>query len=158
MSSQARPLTSQFRGLYHRVAQRLGVDPSYVSRVARQERRSELISAELKKEVDHILLNSRTVLTQSISAQLDLALTFCKWARKARTNGDAENGCLACARQTSESAFRLMAKLQMEDEEYLPMRAKSDRLKSELQRLDQEQKLIGRNRPDRDEPETREHS
>ena len=140
MSTQPRPLTSQFRGLYHRVARRLGVDPSYVSRVARQERRSEVISAELKKEVDRILFSSRTVLVQSISAQLDLALTFCKWARKARANGEAEAGCLACARQASDTAFRFIAKLPVEDGEYQPIHTKWDRLKAELQRLDQERK------------------
>lgn len=145
MFSQPRPLTSQFRGLYHRVARRLGVDPSYVSRVARQERRSDAISAELKKEVDRILLSSRTVLTQSVSAQLDLALTFCKWARKARAKAETDEGCLACARQAAESAFRFIGKLQTEDEEYQQILAKSERLKSELDKLNQESKSTGTN-------------
>ena len=43
----------RFRGLYGRVARKLDVDPSYVSRVARGERRSKVIeealSAELRK-------------------------------------------------------------------------------------------------------------
>jgi hypothetical protein len=40
-----------FRGLYGRVAKRLGVDPSYVSRVARRERRSEEIERALEWEL-----------------------------------------------------------------------------------------------------------
>jgi hypothetical protein len=75
-------LSSRFRGVYRGVARRLGVDPSYVSRVARQERTSEAVSAELKKEVDRILLASQAILVDSFSAQLKLALTLCKWAAK----------------------------------------------------------------------------
>jgi transcriptional regulator with XRE-family HTH domain len=48
-------LASLFRGLYNRVARELGVDPSYVSRVARGERRSELVQAALAKEMSKIL-------------------------------------------------------------------------------------------------------
>jgi|SwirhisoilCB3_FD_contig_123_73083_length_447_multi_4_in_0_out_2_1 hypothetical protein len=40
-----------YRGLYSRVARNLGVDPSYVSRVARGERRSKSIEAALSAEV-----------------------------------------------------------------------------------------------------------
>jgi hypothetical protein len=50
-------LASLFRGLYHRVARRLGVDPSYVSRVARRERRSKIIEKELRRELSKILKN-----------------------------------------------------------------------------------------------------
>jgi hypothetical protein len=50
-------LASLFRGLYHRVARRLGVDPSYVSRVARRERRSKIIEEELRRELSKILKN-----------------------------------------------------------------------------------------------------
>ena len=41
------PLVSLFRGLYTRVAQQLGVDPAYVSRVARGERKSDAVRAAL---------------------------------------------------------------------------------------------------------------
>lgn len=44
-------LPSLCRGLYNRVAQKLGCDPSYVSRVARGERTSEAISAALREEI-----------------------------------------------------------------------------------------------------------
>ena len=43
------------RGLYRRVADKLGVDSSYVSRVARGERRSPKIEAVLDREVSRIL-------------------------------------------------------------------------------------------------------
>jgi len=43
------------RGLYRRVADRLGVDPSYVSRVARGERKSPKIEASLNREVSRLL-------------------------------------------------------------------------------------------------------
>jgi len=48
------PVLSIFRGLYQRVAAKLGVDPSYVSRVARGERQSAAVLAALKEEMDMI--------------------------------------------------------------------------------------------------------
>ncbi|HEY2351622.1 MAG TPA: hypothetical protein VGH83_03860 [Candidatus Acidoferrum sp.] len=52
------PSVSLFRGIYNRVAKRLGVDPSYVSRVARGERKSVLVEKALADEVrvirDHL--------------------------------------------------------------------------------------------------------
>ncbi len=44
-------LPSLCRGIYNRVAQKLGCDPSYVSRVARGERRSEAVSDALRAEI-----------------------------------------------------------------------------------------------------------
>lgn len=44
-------LPSLCRGLYHRVAQKLGCDPSYVSRVARGERTSQAVSDALRAEI-----------------------------------------------------------------------------------------------------------
>jgi len=43
------------RGLYQRVADQLGVDPSYVSRVARGERKSPKIEATLNRELAKLL-------------------------------------------------------------------------------------------------------
>jgi len=43
-----------YRGLYSRVARKLGVDRSYVSRVARGERRSRQIEAALSQELKRI--------------------------------------------------------------------------------------------------------
>jgi hypothetical protein len=48
------PVLSIFRGLYQRVAAKLGVDPSYVSRVARGERQSPVVLAALQEEMDVI--------------------------------------------------------------------------------------------------------
>jgi DNA-binding transcriptional regulator YdaS (Cro superfamily) len=52
------PSVSLFRGIYNRVAKRLGVDPSYVSRVARGERQSAVVEKALAEEVrairDHL--------------------------------------------------------------------------------------------------------
>lgn len=44
-------LPSLCRGIYNRVAQKVGCDPSYVSRVARGERRSEAVSEVLRAEI-----------------------------------------------------------------------------------------------------------
>lgn len=49
------PLVSLFRGLYTRVAEKLGVDPSFVSRVARGERESDAVKAVLSTEMQKIL-------------------------------------------------------------------------------------------------------
>jgi hypothetical protein len=50
-------LASLVRGLYQRVASRLGVDPSYVSRVARRERHSKLVGDALRRELRKIITN-----------------------------------------------------------------------------------------------------
>jgi hypothetical protein len=46
---------TRLRGLYTRIAVRFGVHPSFVSRVARGERKSKLIKAALLKELKEIL-------------------------------------------------------------------------------------------------------
>ena len=43
-----------YRGLYVRIAKKLGVDPSYVSRVARGERSSDPVESALRQEVHQI--------------------------------------------------------------------------------------------------------
>jgi hypothetical protein len=48
-------LASLIRGLYGRVARKLKVDPSYVSRVARGERQSDAIEASLERELKRIM-------------------------------------------------------------------------------------------------------
>ena len=47
------------RGLYARVARKLKVDPSYVSRVARGERESTAVQDALKEEFENIARLSR---------------------------------------------------------------------------------------------------
>ena len=54
VSTNAFPVLSVFRGLYQRVAAKLGVDPSFVSRVARGERRSPVVLAALREEMSVI--------------------------------------------------------------------------------------------------------
>lgn len=44
-------LPSLYRGMYNRVAAKIGCDPSYVSRVARGERRSAEIARALRTEI-----------------------------------------------------------------------------------------------------------
>ena len=53
-------LQTLYRGLYVRIARKLGVDPSYVSRVARGDRRSDEIEnalgqalAEINQQLSH---------------------------------------------------------------------------------------------------------
>jgi len=44
-------LPSLYRGMYNRIAAKVGCDPSYVSRVARGERRSNEIAKALQVEI-----------------------------------------------------------------------------------------------------------
>lgn len=48
-------LASRLRGIYGRVARQTGVHPSYVSRVARGERNSRLVSDALRRELNKII-------------------------------------------------------------------------------------------------------
>ncbi len=50
---------SLYRGIYSRVAQQLGVDRSYVSRVANGQRRSAKVEQALLKEIKRIEKLSR---------------------------------------------------------------------------------------------------
>jgi hypothetical protein len=43
-----------YRGIYSRVAKQLGIDRSYVSRVASGKRRSEKVERALKRELERI--------------------------------------------------------------------------------------------------------
>jgi hypothetical protein len=63
-------LPSLFRGIYNRVARQLGVDPSYVSRVARGERRSEAVQAALNKEMKKIFDRTQTFVGGAQTAQV----------------------------------------------------------------------------------------
>jgi hypothetical protein len=53
-------LASLIRGLYGRVARKLKVDPSYVSRVARGERQSQEIEVSLERELRRIMTLMKT--------------------------------------------------------------------------------------------------
>ncbi len=58
-------LPALYRGIYNRVAQKVGCDPSYVSRVARGERTSESVARALEAEIRHTLALSSRQLSQS---------------------------------------------------------------------------------------------
>jgi hypothetical protein len=53
-------LASVTRGLYRRVADKFGVDPSYVSRIARGERQNPQIELFLRRETGRILASIST--------------------------------------------------------------------------------------------------
>ena len=57
-----------FRGIYRRVAQRLDIDPSYVSRVARGERRAAFVTEALKEEIHRAMEKARLLDGRSVSA------------------------------------------------------------------------------------------
>jgi len=52
---------SLFRGLYARVAHSLGVDVSYISRISRGQRRSEIAEKALNREFRRVLSVITTV-------------------------------------------------------------------------------------------------
>jgi hypothetical protein len=58
-------LASVMRGLYKRVSDKHGVDPSYVSRVARGERRSPEIVASLNREISKLLTSVSMIGTKA---------------------------------------------------------------------------------------------
>jgi DNA-binding transcriptional regulator YdaS (Cro superfamily) len=55
MTKPSIQIALKIRGLYRRIADKFGVDPSYVSRIARGERHSPKIEAFLNREVQRIL-------------------------------------------------------------------------------------------------------
>ncbi len=60
MSYEAKlALPGLYRGIYTRVAEHLHVDPSFVSRVARGERRSEKVVKALTREIQRISRSHR---------------------------------------------------------------------------------------------------
>jgi len=59
-----------FRGIYRRVAKRLDVDPSYVSRVARGERRAAFVTEALEKEIRRAMEKARLYDGRSVPAAL----------------------------------------------------------------------------------------
>jgi hypothetical protein len=59
-------LPSLCRGIYNRVAQKVGCDPSYVSRVARGERRSEAVSVALRAEIQLTWMKASEGMTETL--------------------------------------------------------------------------------------------
>ncbi len=59
-------LPTLYRGIYNRVAEKIGCDPSYVSRVARGERTSDAVARALEAEIRHTMtLSSRHLASRS---------------------------------------------------------------------------------------------
>jgi hypothetical protein len=54
-TAQCATAVSLFRGLYARVAHKLGVDVSYISRIARGERKSKVAEKALTKEFNKVV-------------------------------------------------------------------------------------------------------
>jgi hypothetical protein len=59
-----------FRGIYKRVAKRLNIHPSYVSRVARGERRAAFVTEALQKEIRRAIGKARMHESRSVPASL----------------------------------------------------------------------------------------
>ena len=59
-------LPALYRGIYNRVAAKIGCDPSYVSRVARGERTSDAVARALESEIRHTLTLSSRQLKQAL--------------------------------------------------------------------------------------------
>ena len=64
-----RCLPSLCRGIYNRVALKVGCDPSYVSRVARGERNSDAVSDALRAEIQLTWAKASEGLPESASAK-----------------------------------------------------------------------------------------
>jgi len=81
-----RDLSSLVRGLYGRVARKLRVDASYVSRVARGERQSGWIEGELRRELNDIVLHVNKQLKG-----IGLKALKKKMRRKSKTNARSKS-------------------------------------------------------------------
>jgi hypothetical protein len=64
-AAQCATAVSLFRGLYARVAHKLGVDVSYVSRIARGERKSKVAERALTREFNKVVSVMRNGSAQS---------------------------------------------------------------------------------------------
>jgi len=83
---------SLFRGLYARVAHKMGVDVSYVSRIARGERKSKIGAEALTKEFNRVvaIMRIRTGPRCKISQKVHVA------AQTGAQRGGERIPCLNC--------------------------------------------------------------
>jgi hypothetical protein len=81
-----RDLSSLVRGLYGRVARKLHVDVSYVSRVARGERQSGWVEGALRRELNDIVLHVNKQLKR-----IGLKAPKKKMRRKSKTNARSKS-------------------------------------------------------------------
>jgi hypothetical protein len=73
--TQCARAVSLFRGLYARVAHKLGVDVSYISRIARGERKSKVAEKALTREFNKAVSVMSNGLIRS-SEKLNVEITF----------------------------------------------------------------------------------
>ena len=75
-TAQCARAVSLFRGLYARVARNLGVDVSYISRIARGQRKSRLADKALEKEFYRVLsvLDSNSAFRRTRAKRLRLEI------------------------------------------------------------------------------------
>jgi transcriptional regulator with XRE-family HTH domain len=105
-STAAFPVLSIFRGLYQRVAAKLGVDPSYVSRVARGERKSAAVLAALQEEMDLIRQHLNGLDGQLADGKTkDGELRNGKLLDRKTQDGKAPNGAAADARASNAATL-----------------------------------------------------
>ena len=68
--AQCATAVSLFRGLYARVARKLGVDVSYISRIARGERKSKVAEKAITREFNKVLASIRNTSARSGKTKL----------------------------------------------------------------------------------------
>jgi len=84
-TAQCARAVSLFRGLYARVGQKLGIDPSYISRIARGERQSKVIAKALTKEfnkVVKVMRNGSARPSKKLDVEITLQCPRCKTLQK----------------------------------------------------------------------------
>jgi hypothetical protein len=106
-TAQCARAVSLFRGLYARVARKLGVDASYVSRIAHGKRKSKLAEKALLREFNKVVLVMRngSVLTgEKESVVVKLQCPRCKTSQNVHIAasvglgqaGDGKVSCINC--------------------------------------------------------------
>jgi hypothetical protein len=85
VTAQCARAVSLFRGLYARVAYKLGVDVSYISRIARGERKSKVAEIALMKEFNKavtVMRNGSVRSPKKLKAEMTLQCPRCKTLQK----------------------------------------------------------------------------
>jgi hypothetical protein len=84
-TAQCAMAVSFFRGLYARVGHKLGIDPSYISRIARGERQSKVIAKALAQEFNKavaIMRNGSGRSSKKLDVEMTLQCPRCKTLQK----------------------------------------------------------------------------
>jgi hypothetical protein len=95
--AQCAMAVSLFRGLYARVARDLGVDVSYISRIARGERKSTIAERAINKEFNKVVTTMRNgpiLITKKPYASVTLRCPRCKASQKVHIASRPEFGML----------------------------------------------------------------